>query len=353
MIRFLMMLVVLAGLLVGGAGLFVIKKLASIDGPLDHDTVVYIAPGTPVAAMARQLSDAGAIDAAWIFRAESILKRAGGPLKAGEYEIKDGMSTDEIIALLQSGKTYVRSLTIPEGLMSVEIVDLVNHAEAMEGVVSDIPAEGSLLPETYHYTRGDSRAAMIARMQKSMQDKLAQLWDKRSPAAPVNTPQEAVTLASIVEKETGVAAERARVAGVFANRLRQNMPLQSDPTVIYAITQGQSRLDRPLSRADLQSGSPYNTYTHPGLPPGPIANPGAQSLQAVLSPEANDYLYFVADGTGGHAFARSLAEHNSNVGKWRAHVKMMRDAQPAAPAPAANDDGAKETPAADGAATGE
>lgn len=318
MIRALLIVVTIALIGASAAAYFGVRTLTTIDGPLKADTLVYIAPGTGVKAMANQLSTAGAVDAAWVFRAAALLGRGKGPLQAGEYMIPDSASAADIVALLQSGKTYVHSLTIPEGLMSVEIVALLNAADTLEGEISDIPADGTLLPETYHYSRGDKRTALISRMQKAMQDTLQKLWAARSDTTPVRSMDEAVILASVVEKETGVASERARVAGVFANRMRLGMPLQSDPTVIYAVTEGKYKLDRPLSRKDLAMPSPYNTYQNAGLPPTAIANPGAQSIAAVLNPEANDYLYFVADGTGGHAFSKTLGEHNANVGKWRA-----------------------------------
>ena len=318
MIRAVLIVAVLAMLAAAGVAVVGLKTLVSIGGPLDADTIVYIAPGTSTTAMSEQLTEVGAVDAPWIFQAAALLGRANGHLQAGEYLIEDGASAASIVALLQSGKTHARSLTIPEGLMAVEIIALVNAAEAMEGEVTDIPREGSLLPETYHYRRGDSRSALVARMQTSMTDTLKKLWDARSTTTPVTTMDEAVILASVVEKETGVAAERAKVAGVFANRLRIGMPLQSDPTVIYAVTQGKYKLERQLSRTDLAAPSPYNTYTTKGLPPTPIANPGSLSIAATLAPESHDYLYFVADGTGGHAFAKTLAEHNANVAKWRA-----------------------------------
>lgn len=340
MIRLLLALMVVGGLLAAGAGAFVYSQMARISGPLQEDRIVYIAPGTGVNAMAAQLKAEGAIDAQWVFKVAARLHRANGTLKAGEYLVKDGMSVNDIIALLQSGKTHQRQITIPEGLMSVEIVALVKAAEGLEGDVTEIPREGSLLPETYVYSRGDSRQQLIARMQKSMEEALAALWNARAQDIAVNSPEEAVILASVVEKETGVASERPRVAGVFTNRLRINMPLQSDPTVIYALTQGQARLDRPLLRKDLTIDSPYNSYVKTGLPPTPIANPGKLSIAAVLNPERHDYFYFVADGTGGHAFGRSLDDHNRNVGKWRAiqkdNAQRQRPAESeAAPAPAA------------------
>ncbi len=326
MIRALLIVVLVALLGIAGAGYVGIKALVDIDGPLKTDTLVYIAPGTGVKAMARQLDAAGIVDAPWIFQAAVFLAPSKAPLQAGEYMIDDSASTADIVAQLQAGKTYARSLTIPEGLMAIDIVAVLATAEALTGEVATIPAEGSLLPETYHYRRGDTRAAVIARMQKSMNETLGKLWPTRSDLSPVRSMDEAVILASIVEKETGVAAERAKVAGVFANRMKIGMPLQSDPTVIYAVTEGKYKLERPLSRKDLAQPSPYNTYTTRGLPPTPIANPGALSIAAVLQPEAHDYLYFVADGTGGHAFAKTLAEHNANVAKWRAVERQNRDA---------------------------
>jgi len=192
------------------------------------------------------------------------------------------------------------------------------------GEIDEVPPEGSLLPETYLFSRDDSRQAVLARMREAMQQTLAELWPKRREGLPLATPEEAVTLASIVEKETGVAAERPLVAGVFINRLKKKIPLQSDPTVIYGITLGKTELDRPLSRKDLKTATPYNTYTIQGLPPGPIANPGRDALQAVMAPTETDYIYFVADGSGGHAFAKTLEEHNRNVAKWRKFQKSQK-----------------------------
>jgi UPF0755 protein len=246
--------------------------------------------------------------------------KTGGSMKAGEYKFAPKISIADSIKLLQSGKTYQRQLTIPEGLTSFEIVELVNAAEAMEGTldISRLPAEGSLLPETYNYTHGDKRAAIIDRMAEAMKKTLAEYWTKRDPKSPIKNENEWVTMASVVERETALTTERPRVAGVFLNRLKIGMPLQSDPTTIYAVTEGKGKLGRPLTTADLRIDSPYNTYVAAGLPPGPIANPGRASLIAVLQPEEHQYLYFVADGTGGHAFGRSLDEHNANVAKWRA-----------------------------------
>lgn len=289
---------------------------------LPENTLMFVEPGSSVAKIARDLEAQGFVDSAFVFeigaRYMQLRYPERGGLKAGEYQMPVTAAPRDVLRILQMGKTFQRRITIPEGLMAVEIVALINAADGMNGEITDIPAEGSLLPETYHYTRGTKRADIIARMEKSMQAALSELWEKRAEGLPVTTPQDAVILASVVEKETAIAAERPRVAGVFVNRLRLGMKLQTDPTVIYAITEGKTRLGRPLLRRDLEEvDSPYNTYKYAGLPPGPIANPGYQSLAAALNPEVHDYIYFVADGTGGHAFGKTLQEHNRNVQRWR------------------------------------
>ncbi len=286
-------------------------------GPLAADTVIYIPQGSGVEAIARRLHQAGAIEEPLVFRLGVRLLRVGRELRAGEYLFAAALSTRDAINLLRSGQTVVRRLTLAEGLTSFEIVALVERAEALEGAVDTLPPEGSLLPETYHYARGDRRGELVARMGRARDKLLSELWAGRAPNLPVATPQDAVVLASIVEKETGVAGERPRVASVFVNRLKKGMRLQSDPTVVYGLTGGTGALGRALSRKDLQAPGPYNTYLNAGLPPGPIANPGRASLEAVLNPAQTAFLYFVADGSGGHAFAKTLAEHNRNVAKWR------------------------------------
>jgi UPF0755 protein len=266
--------------------------------------------------MAVRLQEAGIIGNALAFRIDARLQGRAAGLKAGEYQFAPGSSIRDAIALLQSGKTYQRKITIPEGLMSFEIVSLLDKEETLTGKVDTLPPEGSLLPETYMFSYGDTRQSVIDRMKKSMQDTIGALWQGREEGFSLSQ-HETVVLASVVEKETGLAAERPRVAGVFFNRLRKGIPLQSDPTVIYALTLGQSTLGRLLTTADLKKPSPYNTYLASGLPPTPIANPGKAALEAVLHPEKNDYIYFVANGSGGHAFSRTLKEHNDNVAKWR------------------------------------
>jgi UPF0755 protein len=225
-----------------------------------------------------------------------------------------------------------RRLTVAEGLTVAEVFRLLAETEALSGDLPEPPPEGSLLPETYFYALGDDRAELVRRMQRGMRRLLDQLWPARAEALPLTERQQALILASIVDKETGVAAERGAVAAVFHNRLRQGMRLQSDPTVIYGLTDGNGPLDRELTRADWQHDSPYNTYRIEGLPPGPIGNPGRAALEAVLNPDDVDYLYFVADGSGGHAFGRTLDEHNRNVAKWR-RIKNGRQSGPATPSP--------------------
>jgi len=223
----------------------------------------------------------------------------------------------QALRIVVSGQTVTRTLTIPEGLTSREIVARLRQAPGLTGEIAEVPDEGDLLPETYHYERGDSRSELMARMREAMDRTLDALWPERAEDLPFDSRLEAVTLASIVEKETAVPDERALVAGVFVNRLARGMRLQSDPTVRYALTEGEAELGRPLTRADWRIDHPYNTYQNAGLPPGPIANPGRDALEAALNPADTDYLYFVADGSGGHAFAKTLREHNRNVAEWR------------------------------------
>ena len=249
-------------------------------------------------------------------------------MRAGEYRFPAGISMDAAIALLASGETVKRRITVAEGLTTGEVLDLVG---ANEGLAGDLPpdvGEGSLLPETYYFSYGDTRSGLVRRMRESMKATLAALWEKRDPNILLATPEEALVLASIIERETALASERARISAVFHNRLRHGMRLQSDPTVAYALTLGRVPLDRPLARSDLRVDSPYNTYRVNGLPPGPIANPGRASIEAALHPAPTHELYFVADGTGGHAFARSFAEHLRNVARWRRIERERREGRP-------------------------
>ena len=288
-------------------------------GPLSQPTAIVLAPGSSVAAIAARLQTAGVIKNPFVFRAGVRLSGNSRGLKAGEYAFAPRVSANGTMALLISGKTVVRRVTIPEGLTSAEIVSILRATEGLSGKIASIPAEGKLLPETYHFSFGDSRAELVRRMGRAMEGVLTELWANRAADLPFGTPREALVLASIVEKETSVAAERAHVAGVFTNRLRRGMRLQSDPTVAYAISAGQGPLPRPLTRTDLSVDSPFNTYKVKGLPPTPIANPGRAAIAAAVAPLATADLYFVADGSGGHAFARTLREHQRNVNKWRKH----------------------------------
>lgn len=291
-------------------------------GPLAEPTNLVIPRGAGLDAIAHQLAAADVIADTTIFALGAKLTGKARGLKAGEYRFPAAVSALDALGIIERGETVVRRITVAEGLSSAQIVDLLDGTDGLEGAIGGEPPEGSLLPETYHYSWGDSRQALIGRMQRAMDEALARLWAGRAEGLPFDTPEQALVLASIVERETGVADERRLVAGVFVNRLRRGMRLQSDPTVAYGIAGG-AGLDRPLSRADLRSETPYNTYVIDGLPPGPICNPGLASLQAVLQPADTDYLYFVADGSGGHAFAKTLAEHNRNVRQWR---RIQREA---------------------------
>jgi UPF0755 protein len=293
-------------------------------GPLAEDKILVIPKGTGVSSIAGMLEDEGVIESAAIFKIGVRLFSKDKPLLAGEYVFPKATSPSAAMGIMISGKSITRRITIPEGLTVREVLDLVTATTLLDGPLPPVkPEEGTLLPETYQYLRGESRAAIVARMGEAMQAAIAAEWPKRAADLPLQTIEEALTLASIVEKETSQADERARIAGVFYNRLRLGMPLQSDPTVIFAITLGKSKLSRGLTYDDLKTDSPYNTYVVKGLPPGPIANPGLDALQAVLRPLKHKELYFVADGTGGHAFAETLAQHNKNVAKWRKVQKQQ------------------------------
>ena len=291
-------------------------------GPLLVEKNVVIPQGSSVRDIAALLRQQGVLNNPFVFRLAARLI-ANDKLHAGEFPFTAGQSiADQIAMLRDESRVIVRRFTVPEGLTSWEIVQLMRAETALSGEIAVIPAEGALLPETYHFGYGDSRQGLIDRMQKAQRVLLDQLWVKRAADLPIQTPEQAMVVASLVEKETGKKAEeRSRVAGVFYNRLRLNMRLQSDPTAIYALTQGQGPLPRELTREDLTRPSPYNTYASDGLPPSPICNPGRAALEAALHPETNDFLYFVADGTGGHAFAKDLAAHNKNVARW---LKLAR-----------------------------
>ncbi|MEM7121875.1 MAG: endolytic transglycosylase MltG [Pseudomonadota bacterium] len=294
-------------------------------GPLENETTLVIPRGTGVGAIADLLAEAGVINDSLLMVLRVRWRGEGRELKAGEYVFVPGQSLDDVIDYLSDGRTVVRRISVPEGLTTMAVLDLVRAADGLTGEIEAEPAEGYLLPETYHYELGDTRTAVIQRMASAMTGTLEELWPNRDPGIPLDSPEEAVILASIVEKETGVPEERAHIAGVFFNRLARGMPLQSDPTVIFALTEGKDELGRALTRADWEYEHPYNTYRNAGLPPGPIANPGFDAIYAVLHPQETDDLYFVADGTGGHAFARTLDEHNDNVAAYREWLRNQEE----------------------------
>jgi len=313
-------LIVIFGFVAVGAGLWVYSGF-SRPGPLENDTTLIIERGSGASAIARELKRASVIDDTLVFKLGARFLSGPVPMKAGEYLFPSGVSAETAVRILQTGKTVIRRVTIAEGLSSSEVVAVLRNTKGLTGRLSPGQAEGSLLPETYHFSFGDTRAALIERMQVAQQKLLSDLWAKRSEGLPLSSPKEALILASIVEKETGKKGERGRVAAVFINRLRKNMRLQSDPTVVYGITEGKVPLGRKLSRTDLKQSTPYNTYTIKGLPPTPIANPGRDAIRAVLHPLMSDELYFVADGSGGHFFAETLKQHNRNVARWRKFLR--------------------------------
>lgn len=292
-------------------------------GPLPAQKIIVIPKGTGVRDMAAQLQGEDVISNQYIFIGFSRLTGTYKTLQAGEYEFDARSRMGEVLYKISRGDIVKRSFTIPEGKTSFEIVEILKKTPNLAGDIEKIPDEGSVLPETYFYQTDDTRADKIKFMQAQMKKTIDELWPNRDADLPFRTIEEAITLASIVEKETGVASERKRVAGVFINRLKTGMLLQTDPTVIYGLTKGQHKNDGqgPLGRRllikDLETPNPYNTYLNAGLPPGPIANPGRASIEAVLHPEKNNYLFFVADGKGGHVFASTLDEHNRNVAAWR------------------------------------
>ncbi len=284
----------------------------SISGPV----YLYIQKGQTLGAVAREAKDLGLVNSSLHFKAAIRVRGLEKKLYAGEYEIQPGERLSELLRRIENRSVYLRRLVIPEGLSVVEVMPLLEHAYGLEQNGLKAPAEGSLLPDTYFYERGDRAVAVMNRMKSAMNEALLGAWETRDGDLPFASVEEALVMASIVEKETAIASERPLVAAVFINRLRRGMRLQSDPTVIYGISGGVP-LDRPLSRADLRAETPYNTYRVGGLPPTPIANPGREAIQAVMNPAAVPYLYFVADGSGGHAFASTLEEHNRNVARWR------------------------------------
>lgn len=302
---------------VGGA----LDHIAHKSGSHDTSAYIYIPPGSGLLRISWLLKNQGVISVPWHFEVISTLNGMNSRLRAGEFEIKAHASVQEILSIITEGQLYKRLLVIPEGLSNLQIEAIIDAAPGLD-LVGALPPEGYILPDTYFYHYGTKASDFFAALEIKMNQELDALWIKRPENFPIKSKHDLLTLASIVEKETGLAGERHKVAAVFLNRLKRGMRLQSDPTVIYGITQGLP-LDRRIKSSDLKADTAYNTYRIRGLPPGPIANPGRASIEAVIFAEPAKYLYFVADGSGGHAFAASLAEHNKNVRQWR----KIRDAQ--------------------------
>ena len=333
-----------------GAVYYYGKQVLEAPGPLAEEKIVNIPARAGKRDIADVLNREGVTDVnPWIFIASVFALKASSDLKPGEYAFQKNASLRDVIATMVDGKVVQHAVTIPEGLTSEQIVARLSDNDIFTGTVHEIPREGTLLPETYKFPRGTTRDQVIQRMQKEQKRVVAEIWERRSPDLPIKTPDQLVTLASIVEKETGRSDERSRVAAVFYNRLKSKMKLQSDPTIIYGLVGGKGTLGRPIKRSEITTPSPYNTYVIDGLPPGPISNPGRASLEAAANPARTRDLYFVADGTGGHAFTETLTEHQKNVAKLRAMEKQIQNdtVEPADdPAPAA-----AGAPAADTAPT--
>src|SRR6201996_9472159 len=337
-----------------GAYYYGMQKIEA-PGPLQDDKVVNIPSRAGLADIADTLQREGVIDNnRWAFIGAVFALRARSDLKPGEYSFQKTASLRDVIGTIVDGKVVQHAVTIPEGLTSEQIVGRLTDNDIFAGAVREIPREGTLLPETYKFPRGTTREQVIARMQQAQKRVVAEVWEHRNPDIPVKTPEQLVTLASIVEKETGRADERSRVAAVYINRLQKKMKLQSDPTIIYGLVGGKGTLGRPIKRSEIQQPSPYNTYVIEGLPPGPIANPGRASLEAAANPARTRDLFFVADGTGGHAFSESLDAHQKNVAKLRTiekqtandRAELPDDAPAAAAAPAPAAEAAQAAPAA-------
>jgi UPF0755 protein len=327
--------------MIGAGAVYVYgKQMLESPGPLKEDKIVNIPARAGKGDIAEALQKEGVIDVnRWVFIGGVFALKASTELKPGEYEFRKNASLRDVIGTIVEGKVVQHAVTIPEGLTSEQIVARLSDNDIFTGTVREMPREGTLLPETYKFPRGTTREQVIQRMQQSQKRVLAEIWERRNTDIPVKTPEQLVTLASIVEKETGKADERSRVAAVFVNRLRQKMKLQSDPTIIYGLAGGKGTLGRPIKRSEIMQPSPYNTYVVDGLPPGPIANPGRASLEATANPARTRDLFFVADGTGGHSFTETYDQHQKNVAKLRTMEKAIQNdtvEPPDDPAPAAS-----------------
>jgi len=344
----------LIGMLGTGAAYYYGKKTLEAPGPLQEDKTVVIPSRAGMTDIADVLQREGVIDSnRWAFIGAVFALKARSELKPGEYAFQKKASLRDVIGTIVEGKVVQHSVTLPEGLTSEQIVARLTDNDLFSGTIREIPREGTMLPETYKFPRGTTREQVIQRMQAAQKRLVAEIWEHRSPDVPLKSPEQLVTLASIVEKETGKADERSRVAAVFANRLQKKMKLQSDPTIIYGLVGGKGTLGRPIKRSEISQPSPYNTYTIDGLPPGPIANPGRASLEAAANPARTRDLFFVADGTGGHAFSESLDAHAKNVAKLRSIEKQTQndraelpDEAPATAATPAPAEAAQAAPAA-------
>src|ERR1700709_2107683 len=313
--------------MIGAGGVYVYgKKMLESPGPLAEDKIVNIPARSKTREIAETLQREGVIDInPWMFMGTAFALKASSELKPGEYSFQKNASLRDVIGTIVEGKVVQHAVTIPEGLTSEQIVTRLGDNDIFAGSVREMPREGSLLPETYKFPRGTTRDQVIQRMQQTQKRVLAEIWERRNPDVPVKSPEALITLASIVEKETGKADERSRVAAVYVNRLRQKMKLQSDPTIIYGLVGGKGTLGRPSKRSEITQPSPYNTYVVDGLPPGPIANPGRASLEAAANPARTRDLFFVADGTGGHAFHETYDQHQKNVAKLRTMEKQRQN----------------------------
>jgi UPF0755 protein len=323
-----------------GAAYYYGRQKLEAPGPLREDKIVNIPSRAGMADIADVLQREGVIDNnRWAFIGAVLALKARSELKPGEYSFQKSASLRDVIGTIVEGKVVQHAVTIPEGLTSEQIVARLTDNDIFAGSVREVPREGTLLPETYKFPRGTTREQVVQRMQQAQKRALGEIWERRSPDVPLKSPDQLVTLASIVEKETGKPDERSRVAAVFVNRLRQKIKLQSDPTIIYGLVGGKGTLGRPIKRSEITQPSPYNTYVIEGLPPGPISNPGRASLEAAANPARTRDLFFVADGTGGHAFTETYDQHQKNVAKLRAMEKQIQNdtVEPAddAPPPAA------------------
>lgn len=335
--------IVVLGVLAAGAVFFFGMNRFYADGPLQADTSFVVERNSGLGVVSSRLEEQGLVENRFIFQAGGYALKKQSDIKAGEFNIAAGASMADILREITEGRPIQYNVTIPEGFTSWQVIDRLNDDNLLVGEITSLPAEGSILPDTYSYDRGDTRADVLARMQEALSDGLDEVWSACAPdvcgaTGPIKTREDLVTLASIVEKETGVAGERPEVASVFINRLRRGMRLQSDPTIIYGITKGTAALGRGLRRSEIEKATPYNTYQIDGLPVGPIANPGIDALRAVANPADTDYLYFVAKGSvpsDGHVFATSYADHQKNVAEWRRIEREMARAAEEAEAEAA------------------